>query len=468
MSNLKKVIIILAVILLIAIIALVAMLSMGNNTENVQVANQVDVPEQEKQASLTPVKSREDFYTIKESIGKYYSYYSILFNASTYYATEDEQVIAQAEKDNGQILYNMLDSTYITSKGITVDTLKANLTKIGQVTPYITGMYLVPNTGNLSTYVIEGKIKESVEDTGTNFEIIVKLDKSNKTFSIMPQEYIVEKYGTIIKEQNTDINTQTDFQADNMLIDQTILDEIIQNTPQAITPNANNTYTEPTITEETYVKDLFAEIRNELLNDSELAYSHLDEEYRTKKFATQEAFNSFVESKKAEYQTMKLAQYQIVEQNGYSQYVLVDQNGKYYIANETAVMQYTTMLDTYTVDLPQFIERYNSSNNAERAGLNLQKIVDALNNQDYSFIYSKLDETFKANNFSTEAEFASYVQRTFYNNNNVEFSNYQNSGELHIFDATFTDKTNESSNAITKTFIIKLLEGTDFVMSFNV
>ena len=205
MSNLKKVIIILAVILLIAIIALVVMLSMGNNTENVQVANQVDVPEQEKQASLTPVKSREDFYTIKESIGKYYSYYSILFNASTYYATEDEQVIAQAEKDNGQILYNMLDSTYITSKGITVDTLKANLTKIGQVTPYITGMYLVPNTGYLSIYVIEGKIKESVEDTGTNFEIIVKLDRANKTFSIMPQEYIVEKYGTIIKEQNTDI-----------------------------------------------------------------------------------------------------------------------------------------------------------------------------------------------------------------------------------------------------------------------
>ena len=45
---------------------------------------------------------------------------------------------------------------------------------------------------------------------------------------------------------------------------------------------------------------------------------------------------------------------------------------------------------------------------------------------------------------------------------------YKNSGELHIFDATFTDKSNENSNAITKTFIVKLLEGTDFVMSFNV
>ena len=165
---------------------------------------------------------------------------------------------------------------------------------------------------------------------------------------------------------------------------------------------------------------------------------------------------------------MALAQYQVTEQDGYTQYVLVDQNGKYYIVNETAVMKYNTMLDTYTVDLPQFKERYNSSNDAEKAGLNLQKIVDALNNNDYEYVYNKLDETFKSNNFQTLESFEQYIQDNLYTSANVEFSNYQNSGELHIFDATFTDKNNESSNAITKTFIVKLLEGTDFVMSFNV
>ena len=165
---------------------------------------------------------------------------------------------------------------------------------------------------------------------------------------------------------------------------------------------------------------------------------------------------------------MKLAQYQQTQEDGYTQYILVDQNGKYYIVNETAVMQYTTMLDTYTADLPQFIERYNSSNDAEKAGLNLQKVVDALNNNDYEYVYNKLDETFKTNNFKTLENFEQYIQNNLYTSANVEFSNYQNSGELHMFDATFTDKNNENSNAITKTFIVKLLDGTDFVMSFNV
>lgn len=446
MSKIKNIIIILVTILIIAVIALVVVLEIGNSSEeNVPIANEVEAPNQEQGKTLTPVENREDYYTVKDSIGKYYSYYSILFNAGSYYATEDEQIITQAEKDNAQILYNMLDTEYITEKGITADNLKSNLTEIGQVTPYINNMYIIPETNNIDTYVVEGKIKETIEDAGQDFEVIVKLDTMNKTFSVMPQEYVIEKYGNIVEGQNLDINAE-----------------------QNIAQNTNNTYTEREITEETYLKDLFAEIRNELLNDYEEAYNHLDEEYKTQKFATLEEFSNFASGKAEEYRTMALAQYQVTEQDGYTQYVLVDQNGKYYIVNETAVMKYTTLLDTYTLDLPQFIERYNTSDNAERAGLNLQKVVDAMNNGDYEYIYNKLDETFRANNFPTLESFEQYIQNNLYTSANVEFSNYQNSGELHIFDATFTDKNNESSNAITKTFIVKLLEGTDFVMSFNV
>ena len=37
-----------------------------------------------------------------------------------------------------------------------------------------------------------------------------------------------------------------------------------------------------------------------------------------------------------------------------------------------------------------------------------------------------------------------------------------------MYDATIVDSENEESSPITKTFIIKLLDGTDFTMSFNV
>ena len=446
MSKIKNIIIILVTILVMAIIALVIVLGIGNrNEENIPMGNEVETSKQEQTQGLTPVESREDYYIVKDNIGKYYSYYSILFNAGNYYATEDTQIISQAEKDNAQILYNMLDAEYITAKGITADNLKTNLTEIGQVTAYINNMYVIPETDNIDVYVVSGELKETVNATGTDFELIVKLDKTNKTFSVMPQEYVTELYGNIVEGQSLDINVE-----------------------QSIAINANNTYTEREITEETYLKDLFAEIRNELLNDYEEAYNHLDEEYRTQKFATLEDFNNFASEKAEEYRTMALAQYQVTEEDGYTQYLLVDQNGKYYIANETAVMKYTTLLDTYTVDLPQFTESYNSANDSRKAGLNLQKVVDAINNNDYEYVYNKLDETFRANNFPTLESFEQYIQNNLYTSANVEFSNYKNSGELHIFDATFTDKNNESSNAITKTFIVKLLEGTDFVMSFNV
>ena len=446
MSKIKNIIIILVVILLLAVIALVLVLGIGNsNKENTQVANETDTPIEQTEIGLKPVEKREDYYIIKDSVGKYYSYYAIIFNAGSYYSTQDEQIIAQAEKDNAQILYNMLDTEYIEAKGITADNIKANLSKIGQVTAYIKNMYIMPKTNNVEVYVVKGDLKENVEDSRTEFELIVKLDKTNKTFSIVPQEYVTEKYGNIVEGQSIEISSE-----------------------QSIAQNINNTYTEREITEETYLKDLFAEIRNELLYDKEEAYNHLNEEYKTKKFTNLDEFTSFANSKQEEYKAMKLAQYQQTQEDGYTQYILVDQNGKYYIVNETAVMQYTTMLDTYTADLPQFIERYNSSNDAEKAGLNLQKVVDALNNNDYEYVYNKLDETFKTNNFKTLENFEQYIQNNLYTSANVEFSNYQNSGELHMFDATFTDKNNENSNAITKTFIVKLLEGTDFVMSFNV
>lgn len=446
MSNIKKIIIILVAILIMAIIALVVVLGIGNSSEeNIPVANETETANLNQGKTLTPVESREDYYVVKDNVGKYYSYYSILFNAGSYYATEDEQIISQAETDNAQILYNMLDTEYITAKGITADNLKTNLTEIGQVTAYINNMYVIPETNNIDVYVVSGELKETVNATGTDFELIVKLDKTNKTFSVMPQEYVTELYGNIVEGQSLDITVE-----------------------QSIAINANNTYTEREITEETYLKDLFAEIRTELLNDYEEAYNHLDEEYRTQKFATLEDFSNFASGKAEEYRTMALAQYQVTEEDGYTQYLLVDQNGKYYIANETAVMKYTTLLDTYTVDLPQFTESYNSANDSRKAGLNLQKVVDAINNNDYEYVYNKLDETFRANNFPTLESFEQYIQNNLYTSANVEFSNYQNSGELHIFDATFTDKNNESSNAITKTFIVKLLEGTDFVMSFNV
>ena len=86
----------------------------------------------------------------------------------------------------------------------------------------------------------------------------------------------------------------------------------------------------------------------------------------------------------------------------------------------------------------------------------------------YNFIYSKLDETFKQNNFATIEAFETYMDELLYDQNNIEVTNYQNSGDLHIYTVTISNGEDASSPAITKNFIVKLTDGTNFVMSFNV
>ena len=449
MSKIKKIIIALSIILVIAIIVLIILILSSKNNENNKQTNisedeGIEAYQKETDTVVSKVTNIIDYYTVKTCIGKYYTDYSILFNPEIYYVGVSEERLKQEQSDNTQAIYDMLDSQYITEKGITIDNLETNLKEIEVISPYITNMYVNHRTDNMDVYVIEGKIKTNVSDAGKKFQIILKLDILNKTFSIMPSEYVEEKYGNIVEGQNLDIEL-TD----------------------SIEKNNNNQYIYRTITEEDYMKDLFAELKNELLYDHEAAYNHLNEEYRNKKFAKLEEFNNWLASREEEYRNMVLAQYQTVQEDGYTQYVLVDQNGKYYIFNETGVMDYTTMLDTYTVDLPEFIEKYNKSTSAEKAGMNMQKVVDALNNKDYSYIYSKLDDTYKTNNFGNVEIFEEYIENNLYTSVNVEYSNYNSSGDLHMYDVTFKDKNNENSEPITKKFIIKLLDGTDFILSFN-
>ena len=79
-------------------------------------------------------------------------------------------------------------------------------------------------------------------------------------------------------------------------------------------------------------------------------------------------------------------------------------------------------------------------------------------------MYSKLDETFKKSNFSSEDAFKKYAEQNF-GNKRLEYESSKQEGDLYISDITI--KENETSIA-QKKIIMKLLDGTDFVMSFNI
>ncbi|MGN1300670.1 MAG: hypothetical protein ACI4VC_04945 [Clostridia bacterium] len=444
MEKTKKMILILLIIVVVVIIVIVAIIINNNNKEDKKYTLQKDVGldayEKEIDTKLQAVTNRTDFYVVKDCIGKYYSYYSIVFNAKDYYGTDDETVIGKAEEENSKVLYNMLDKEYTHYENITTSNIKSKLKKIENVSVEITEMYIVPKTKYVNVYVVKGNLKENTTNID-QFQVITKVDFANRTFSILPEEYVEEKYGVLTEGRDIDMNVS-----------------------DSIEQNNNNTYQYPTVTDETYVKDLFSNFRNKLLYDATAAYNYLDEEYRDKKFGTIEQFNKYNEENKEKQKTMQLTKYQKTISDEYTEYVCIDQNNRYYIFRETAVMDYSVILDTYTIDLPQFIEKYNAASADEKAGMNIQKVIDAINDSDYHYAYSKLDETFKKSNFSSEDAFKKYAEQNF-GNKQLEYESSKQEGDLYISDITI--KENETSIA-QKKIIMKLLDGTDFVMSFNI
>lgn len=198
-------------------------------------------------------------------------------------------------------------------------------------------------------------------------------------------------------------------------------------------------------------------------------YELLDKDYKQAKFGNLEKFKQYIETNKTEIIGINPQQYQVTDgENNIKQYVIIDQNGRYYIVREKGVLDYSILLDTYTIDLPEFTEKYNNSTDEQKVLLNIQKFFEAINGQDYQFAYSKLDQTFKNTNFRTLAEFETYMKKNFFSKNKLAVRKAEKQGNLYLYDITISDGTGKDTATKKKNFVMQLKEGTDFVMSFGV
>ena len=435
MKNIKYVAIALIVLLIIIIGVLITINLMQENENTGDKTNEIS---ENSISSNTINTSTQDepndnvFFTVENCVQTYYKYIYSQYEG-TNFDTMVEGISNEEEKKNA--ILSVLDTTYISENNINTDNVLNLGEGINHYVKFAGTDYKVVSGQRIDTYAIVGKLYENMKEISSN-GFIVRLDKENLTFSIEPD------------------------QVDN-------IDEIqISTNETPIEVNNFKIFTYEKLSEDELVTKYFADYKRQVIGNANAAFEMLDDEYREKKFADVTEFGKYISDRNI--QTAFLESYQINNYDEYTQYVCLDQYNNYYIFNVSNVMNYKVLLDIYTLDLPEFIERYNRANNGERAGLNLQRAFDAINNKDYEYVYNKLDDTFKENNFPTLNEFEEYITENFYNSNNVTYSNYKSSGGLHMYDATIVDAENEKSSPITKTFIIKLLDGTDFTMSFNV
>lgn len=360
--------------------------------------------------------------------------------------TESEIKLALQEEGINTIR-NILDKQYIKETDITNEEINLRQNNYKEK-----GNYTENVTYNINIKKMLGRnIKENIkivlvnaEINNKDFNIIIKLDQINHTYSVFLEDYIQKyNYTEDMKKEEITINNDS------------------------IETNGYNSYINMEITESYIVSQYFSEYKTKMLNDPKEAYHLLDIEYSQKKYGNYEKFKNYVENNKQKIKSANIKKYQMNEHNGIKEYVCVDTNDKYYIFIEETVAQYKVVLDTYTIDLPSFLSKYKTEHNQIKVGMNIQKIFEAINDGDYGYVYNKLDNTFKSNYFKTQADFEKYVKQNFANNQ-LEYKDCTKSGDLYIYNVIITDGTESNKNAIEKTFIMKLNEGTDFVMSFDV
>jgi len=439
----KKLKLIIILLIILTIVVLVSLLFVNKKEESEitdsETPENIEVEIEEEVAEV--LLERSDYFTVNTCIREYVNTLNIKNSKYYGYNEEGEYACVVGESEKKENIYNLLSNKYIKENNITINNIYSNINTLEKSMLFsVLDMKNLQNS-KLKTYAVHFIIQDMIDYSIIDEQyVVVNIDEKNLTFSIEPLD---EEY------RNIDEITINKFE-------------------ETITKKENNIFTYPTMTNEDVVREYLSLYKKITLGSPKIMYNLLDEEYKDTRFGSLAKYKEYVEQNLQNIKTAMVDKYQIVEQDEYTQYIIIDKKGNYYIFNEKEVMNYSVILDTYTIDTPQFIEKYNSANAQGRMALNLQKFFDAIESNDYNYAYNCLSDGFKNNNFASLESFETYIKGICYSDLDIEYEAFEEKSGLYTYKIRITNLDDSNPSTIEKTFIMQLNEGTDFELSFNV
>jgi hypothetical protein len=426
----KKLIILIIVVLIILLLVLATIFLLRKrnvNTENNKETESEYVFGEDH--TIYKVYDASEFFSVTSSINTYLN------------------MIASQDK---KAVYNLLDKAYINKFNITEENVLEKVTGVRELKIFQGKQMYYSDAYDSMTYFVYGTMKADVfedeELAAEDLYITIDVDMTNWTFAITPNT--IEGI-TKIEDLYNGYN--------------------INREKKEIEKNDNNGYNYVSVGNSALINTYLNDYKNNALHNVEKAYNSLDEEYRNKRFGNLEEYKKYVEENKNDITNIALNRYDTAEQEDSIEHTCTDMNDNYYMFKETAIMEYSLILDTYTLDLPVFTQNYNEADSQGKVALNIQKFVDSINVKDYKYAYSKLADGFESTNFSNLQSFETYVKNTLYNKNKVEYVIFDEEAGLYTYKIRLVNKeSEEGTNVVEKTIIMSLGEGTDFTLSFNI
>lgn len=445
-KSVKKLIIFLIIILLMISITIIIAISYLNVSNMQNINNNAEEGGEDFTKNYGKIENglvdEQAYYDILACMKKYLNTINI---KSTQYGSYDEQgnyIRTSEEREIKQKIYNLLGQKHISEKNITVENIQQHIKVVQEATTYVPLEISMIQDADIKSFIVYGLI-ESTENYNVLDKIfaVINIDFYDNNFTIEPI------YG--------DYNSISEIKLESF--------------EDTITSNNDNKFN-PVYLRASEIPEQYINLYKRLaLGYPEKMYELLDEEYRNAKFGNIDVFKNYIEKNKEEIKLIQLDKYEVITTNNKVQYVCVDQKENYYIFKQNETFQdYSVILDTYTIDLPEFVEKYNSVTDKVKVGMNIEKVISAINDGDYSYVYRKLDNTFKNNKFSTISNLQTYIENNFYEKNNIEYIEFSQEGDIYIYKAKITDKNKKTSQEKYLNIVMQLGEGTDFKMSFSV
>ena len=321
--------------------------------------------------------------------------------------------------------------------------------------------------------ITEDNVYEFVDDINENliFNVLdiryYKNDNSDQYvvygfYQNLQNEFIKYAYYIVNIDEAENIFSIEPVEGDNLEIEKIAVEDT------NITKNDNNIIPAVNTDNESICNEYLLDYKRLMLSRPQEAYNILNEEYKQKKYGSLENFEEYINSNREIIQGVRLDKYSISVKEKETEYVCIDQYGNYYIFTENGVMDYTVILDTYTINLPQFLEKYENGNEQVKVGMNIEKFISSINMKDYKYAYNCLADSFKANSYQTQESFEEYVKSNFFEKNKIEYESFSKEGENYIYEIKISDEQGISQDVKNVTIIMQLKEGTDFVMSFSI
>jgi hypothetical protein len=446
MKQIKRVIILLVIIVII-ILTCILILNQKSNTSGEIIDNQA-IEENNLNdfiISLGRVNNYSTFASVEQMLNNYIN--------NIYYG-------------NIKVVYNLLNKDYIEKNKITEGNALKNMPEIIKYNQKVKILDIY-NQENMENAVYYIKAILSNEEQNKDFYFILYEDKENLTYSVanIEKKVFEEK---IIEDKEL---------------------EYIE-----IENNENNQSIFINLSEEEIVEKYFEDYIDDVLYYPEYTYSILNQEYKEKCFSTLEEFKEYLEQKRNLYLTynsenekvpsdfenvyeyleyieeldkLEISKYKIREVNNQKIYLCVDNKDNYYTFYATAPMNYTVMLDNYTIPTEEFVEEYNKSSEAEKVVLNIKRFFMGIDDKNYGFSYNVLSESFKNSKYPTKKDFLNFAKQNFFEENKIEYISYEKENGLYIYKIKLTDATGTSTESKEFNIILKLKSGTDFEMSFG-